>query len=86
MIDDQTILISVKDHGVGIPADKLPKLGEPFFSMKENGTGLGLMVCHRIIEAHKGDIRIESKVNEGTKVDILLPISKETESTKIHYV
>lgn len=80
MKDDRSILLRIADHGVGIPADKLPQLGEPFFSMKENGTGLGLMVCHRIIEAHKGEIRIESTMNEGTVVDIILPIENAFET------
>jgi two-component system sporulation sensor kinase A len=67
------ILIQVADQGAGIPQDQLVNIGEPFFSMKENGTGLGLVVCYRIIESHKGEMTIESKINQGTIVNIELP-------------
>lgn len=62
------------DEGCGIPDDLLPKLGEPFSTTKEKGTGLGLMVSNQIIEAHNGKITMASKVNEGTTVEITLPI------------
>ncbi|MEW9702907.1 PAS domain S-box protein [Paenibacillus sp. SI8] len=61
------------DQGCGIAPERLPKLGEPFYSTKEKGTGLGLMVCYRIIEAHGGMMKIQSKLGEGTKVEITLP-------------
>lgn len=70
---NQGILIHIVDHGTGIPEDKLSRLGEPFFSMKENGTGLGLMICQRIIEAHHGKMSIQSKLGQGTTVRIELP-------------
>jgi PAS domain S-box-containing protein len=72
------ILIQVADQGAGIPQDQLANIGEPFFSMKENGTGLGLVVCYRIIESHKGEMTIESKINQGTIVSIELPSSPST--------
>jgi PAS domain S-box-containing protein len=65
--------IKIKDSGIGIPEDILPKLGEPFYTLKEKGTGLGLMVSFRIIESHKGTISFESEENEGTTVIITLP-------------
>ncbi|MNG35880.1 Sporulation kinase E [compost metagenome] len=61
------------DQGCGIAPERLPKLGEPFYSTKEKGTGLGLMVCYRIIEAHGGFMKINSKLEEGTVVEITLP-------------
>ncbi|WP_182299581.1 PAS domain-containing sensor histidine kinase [Cohnella cholangitidis] len=73
MKDNGTIMTRIVDQGVGIPEDRLEKIGEPFFSLKESGTGLGLMVCNRIIEAHKGKITIRSVVNEGTTLEIELP-------------
>lgn len=66
--------IRVEDNGQGIPEDKLPLVGKPFFTTKESGTGLGLMVCYRIMENHKGNIRIESEYGKGTMVEITLPI------------
>lgn len=73
-IQRDQILIRFIDQGVGIPEKELPKLGEPFHSTKEAGTGLGLMVTNKIIEGHKGSMSIKSKVNQGTTVDIILPI------------
>ncbi|MFD0695079.1 PAS domain S-box protein [Paenibacillus sp. GCM10027628] len=64
------------DQGCGIAPERLPKLGEPFYSTKEKGTGLGLMVCYRIIEAHDGTMKIRSKLGEGTTVEITLPAMK----------
>lgn len=67
------LLTRIVDQGVGIPEERLEKIGEPFFSLKESGTGLGLMVCLRIVEAHKGKLHIESVVGEGTTIEIALP-------------
>ncbi|MFD0694709.1 PAS domain S-box protein [Paenibacillus sp. GCM10027628] len=72
-LDEETALICIEDHGIGIPEDYLAKLGEPFFSMKEKGTGLGLMVCQQIVKAHNGKLSIRSKINQGTTVEIELP-------------
>lgn len=71
--DDQCI-ISIQDQGCGIPEELLPRLGEPFYSLKEKGTGLGLMICHKIIKQHQGDIVYRSEVNKGTLVEIKLPL------------
>lgn len=68
------IRIRIADQGTGIPPDVLRKLGQPFNSTKEEGTGLGLMICVKYVEHHNGTLKFSSKVNEGTTVDILLPI------------
>ncbi|MFC6230806.1 PAS domain S-box protein [Paenibacillus allorhizosphaerae] len=73
VVSDERAVIRVADQGAGIPEDKLPQLGEPFYSTKSTGTGLGLMVCQRIVEAHKGNISIASTVGQGTTVTIELP-------------
>ena len=57
---------------------RLSKLGEPFYSNKEKGTGLGLMVSYKIIENHHGSIRFISKEGFGTTVEIRLPIENLT--------
>ncbi|MEG9295803.1 EAL domain-containing protein [Mangrovibacillus sp. Mu-81] len=67
------IVFRVIDNGIGICKDRIEKLGEPFYSNKEKGTGLGLMLCFRIIKQHKGSIEIESEENIGTSVKIVLP-------------
>ncbi|MBX5436428.1 MAG: PAS domain S-box protein [Alicyclobacillaceae bacterium] len=69
------VLIEVQDEGCGIPPEQLPKLGEPFFTTKEKGTGLGLMVCYKIIQDHKGKLTIQSEVDKGTTVQVLLPVA-----------
>lgn len=68
------VLVQFIDQGYGIPAERKIKLGEPFYTTKEKGTGLGLMVSYKIIESHQGQINIKSEENEGTTVDIILPI------------
>ncbi|AIQ10676.1 ATP-binding protein [Paenibacillus durus] len=73
-----SIVIVITDEGEGIPENILPKLGQPFFSNKETGTGLGLMISQRIIQAHKGMMEIESQVGRGTSVTIVLPAAKES--------
>ena len=69
------VRIRFSDNGQGIPNDLLSRLGEPFYTTKEKGTGLGLMVSHKIIEDHRGSIKINSEMNKGTTVDIILPVS-----------
>ncbi|MCM3734987.1 PAS domain S-box protein [Bacillus cytotoxicus] len=77
-IEDHSVVISITDDGCGIPEDRISHLGEPFYSLKEKGTGLGLMMCYKIIEEHNGKLQITSVVNKGTTVDIRLPISLKT--------
>ncbi|WNF38814.1 cache domain-containing protein [Bacillaceae bacterium IKA-2] len=72
--DESNILIRFIDEGIGIEQERIDRLGEPFYSTKEKGTGLGLMVSYRIIENHNGKIKIYSKKNEGTTVDLMLPV------------
>ncbi|HFK1549851.1 TPA: PAS domain S-box protein [Bacillus albus] len=73
--DKNLVNIRFIDYGCGIEKERLPYLGEPFYSIKENGIGLGLMICYKIIEKHQGEIFIESEVGKGTTVNIALPIS-----------
>jgi two-component system, sporulation sensor kinase A len=72
---DGHVIITIEDEGIGIPEEKLPRLGEPFYTTKETGTGLGLNVCYRIIAAHNGRMSIRSKLHEGTTVEIELPVT-----------
>ncbi|PYZ92148.1 PAS domain-containing sensor histidine kinase [Salipaludibacillus keqinensis] len=75
--ENEQVQISIKDEGVGLAGSEIKKLGEPFYSLKKDGNGLGLMMSFRIIENHYGKYQIESKVNEGTKITITFPIYKE---------
>ncbi len=67
------IIINVIDKGIGIPEERIKRLGEPFYSTKEKGTGIGLMLSYKIIESHQGNISIMSEVGFGTTVTIYLP-------------
>jgi two-component system sporulation sensor kinase A len=66
--------IQIIDESVGISKDRIKHLGEPFYSIKEDGIGLGLMICFNIIQQHKGTLSIESEVNKETSVEICLPL------------
>lgn len=66
--------ITVTDTGSGIPDENMEKIFQPFYTSKDLGTGLGLVVCKRIVESFGGEIFITSKVDKGTQVDIFLPI------------
>ena len=68
------------DSGSGIPEDQMEKIFNYYYTTKEKGVGLGLPIAHRIIEAHEGELKVESKVGVGTKVTVLLPISRRQES------
>ncbi len=70
---DETIVVRIVDQGCGIPEEKISKLGEPFFTTKETGTGLGLMVSYKIIHNHGGTITVKSREQQGTTFEIRLP-------------
>ncbi|KGX87486.1 ATP-binding protein [Pontibacillus litoralis] len=70
------ITITISDTGIGISPDKLKKIGEPFFTTKKDGNGLGLMMSFKIIESHSGQINVESEVNKGTTFTITLPMKQ----------
>ena len=69
----RTVRIAVTDNGRGIPADEVDRLFTPFYSTRPSGTGLGLPVAARIVEAFGGSIRVESAEGEGTTVTVTLP-------------
>jgi PAS domain S-box-containing protein len=74
--DKDFMIIRFIDQGHGIPIERLRKIGEPFYSIKEKGTGLGLMISHKIMEEHGGKLIINSTIKEGTTVDVILPVFK----------
>lgn len=69
------IRLSIRDTGIGIAAEYLSRVFDPFFSTKSSGTGLGLSVSHGIIQEHNGTIDIESTPGEGTVVTLDLPLA-----------
>ncbi len=75
-----SVTIRCTDEGCGIPKEQLAKLGDPFFTTKPHGTGLGLMVTLQIVQSHGGHVNVHSEEHVGTTVDIILPaipIAKE---------
>ncbi|MBO1510209.1 ATP-binding protein [Metabacillus bambusae] len=76
-IDDHFYMIQITDNGCGMSSERQKRLFEPFYTTKEKGTGLGLMMCKRIIETHNGTIDVKSKERLGTVVKIVLPLSRE---------
>jgi signal transduction histidine kinase len=78
-VEEKGVEIIFIDNGCGIEKERLMKIGEPFFSTKEKGTGLGLLTSNRIIEKHNGTIKIESQINKGTEVRIFFPLGRGTE-------
>ncbi len=71
------IVIKVIDSGIGIPKNKLAEIFELYYTTKKSGTGLGLVIARQIIEAHKGDIKVESIEKQGTTVIIELPLENK---------
>jgi signal transduction histidine kinase len=74
----KTPVIRIRDHGSGMDKEALEKLFTPFFTTKKGGNGLGMSIAKKIIEAHKGTIRIESQQGTGTEVMIELPSKKSS--------
>ncbi len=74
---DGDIIIRISDTGVGIPPEKLKSVFRPFFSLKEQGHGLGLAMAKRAIELHNGQIEVNSRQGQGTSFEINLPVAFE---------
>ncbi|MCA0756421.1 PAS domain S-box protein [Paenibacillus sp. N4] len=74
-----TVVIRIKDEGSGISKEQLASLGQPFYTTKDKGTGLGLMVTYKIIDNHQGQITAESEMGVGTTFVIRLPYAGEQE-------
>jgi len=72
--NESHIHIMIKDKGIGISDERIVHLFEPFYCIKERGTGFGLMMSHKIIQEHFGTIQVKSELEIGTTVDIYLPL------------
>lgn len=73
------VILTVRDEGKGMTTEALARAFEPFFTTKARGTGLGLPICKRIVEAHGGDIKLQSELGQGTTVTVHLPLSSREE-------
>lgn len=75
--DIDSVVIDIRDNGAGIPAEDQSKIFDPYFTTKPKGTGLGLPIVHKIIEAHQGQVKVRSAVGQGTVFSIILPLAAE---------
>ncbi|TMA99962.1 MAG: HAMP domain-containing histidine kinase [Deltaproteobacteria bacterium] len=71
---DGLATVRVRDNGCGIPPEKLDRIFNPFFTTKEKGTGLGMAISKKIVEAHEGAIAVASEVGRGTEFKVTLPL------------
>ena len=71
----ERIIIDMTDNGIGIPAEFLERIFEPFLSTKPGGTGLGLTYVQQIFKEHRGEIKVEGRQGKGTSITISLPRS-----------
>lgn len=78
-VSDVLVRIQITDQGCGIPSNLLTQLGNPFYTTKEKGTGLGLTVCSKILNEHQGDLQFVSESGQGTTALIQLPLHIPTE-------
>lgn len=74
-LDENQLLIDIHDDGPGIPNEIIKKLEEPFFTTKQEGTGLGLMITKELLNYHNGELIINSKISHGSTFSICLPYS-----------
>lgn len=79
----QSVRISVRDFGCGIPSDVLPRIFDPYFTTKRGRRGLGLATAYAIVAKHGGHIAVESNPGEGTVFSIYLPASNESPATPL---
>lgn len=70
--------ISIEDEGIGMTKEQLDKLGQPFFTTKEYGLGMGLAICFDMIHSHGGQIEFTSREGQGTTVSIILPVTNHS--------
>jgi two-component system, sporulation sensor kinase E len=71
-----SVCISVADTGPGIETEKMQKIFEPYYTTKDNGTGLGLTIVYKIVEEHGGEIKVDGKPGEGAKFTVCIPLNK----------
>ncbi|UUZ81696.1 ATP-binding protein [Paenibacillus sp. P26] len=77
--DARTLSVTIQDDGPGMPEEVLKRLGEPFYTTKEKGTGLGIMVSQKIVTEHLGTLDVASLPGQGTTVTVTLPVRDKTD-------
>ena len=74
------LLLTISDNGPGIDAATLARLGEPFFTTRTTGTGLGLAVVKAVARAHRGELQLRSRPGRGTCATLVLPLISAAQS------
>ena len=82
---DQTLFIGIYDNGRGMSEEQVKSVIDPFFTTKEvgQGTGLGMAISYKVIKNHNGNINLKTKLGEGSKFTIVLPLKMSTEKEMI---
>lgn len=80
--DGGTILLTISDHGIGLADEDLKRLGEPFFTRRGGGIGLGFSLARRVVLEHSGTISVTSTLGHGTSVTVTLPVTCESSHSK----
>jgi two-component system, sensor histidine kinase FlrB len=81
---DNTVRLCISDNGSGIDASALARIGEPFFTTKSTGTGLGLAVVNAVTRAHQGQLQFRSRLGRGTCVIVTLPLIPGTRDAGVN--
>ena len=79
-IEHSQLLISVSDWGIGLPVDEAERIFDAFFTTKAHGMGMGLSICHSIVEAHGGRLWASANSDHGATLQFTLPADRETAS------
>lgn len=82
-VEEDGYVVTIKDNGPGMDESVLKQIGKPFFTTKENGTGIGLPLCKKIIQDHGGKFVIESHLGKGTIITLLLPFYDQNTSAEV---
>ena len=80
--EEKYIKVSIKDQGIGIPTEHLPKVFDPYFTTKSAGSGLGLAIAYSIMKRHEGYITAESEPGAGTTIFLYLPASERKSAVR----
>ena len=79
-VEDASLVLRVSDTGVGIASEDLKRIGDPFFQAgttyqrRHEGTGLGLSIVKSLVAMHQGEIKVQSRIGEGTMITVALPL------------
>jgi signal transduction histidine kinase len=77
-------MVRLRDNGCGIPDDRIAKIFNPFYTSKPNGTGLGLGIAKKVLDAHRGTIEVSSRAGEGTEIRVSIPLADSVHESSLN--